>query len=135
MLITAVLTSTLAHGRAVQAQPDQPLAPAPDWELTGLTESALQLFTPTSGALFARTQTGLSRSDNGGDSWRPVSLPPGSAQLVAVDPTDHTIVYAAGQAGLNKSTDDARTWQVIFPASSRMPVVTLRPPGAPRPSS
>jgi len=55
------------------------------------------------------------RSDDAGDNWRVVSLPT-EALGVAVDPTDHTILYAAAsQHGVYKSTDDGASWDLIRP--------------------
>ena len=93
-------------------------APGADWELTGLTEGVSRLATPASGAFFAWTRDGLMRSDDGGASWRPLVLPPGLTAL-AVDPTDHTILYARSGDGLHKSDDDAATWRLIHPVSER----------------
>src|SRR5258708_30554720 len=47
-----------------------------DWELTGLTEPVLRLFTPSSGAFFAQTGHAFLRSDDAGTTWRHVSLDP-----------------------------------------------------------
>jgi hypothetical protein len=107
-------------------------APRIDWVLTGLSTAADQLFTPSSGALFAATSgvsaespVGLLRSDDRGDTWRPVALPPYPAsppahpRLLAVDPTNHMILYAAGSDGLYKSSDDAANWSLIWPNEGR----------------
>ena len=123
-IVGVLACALLWAGTPIYAQSqDQPGAAA-DWQPAGLTEAVLQLFTPTTGAFFARTQTGLARSDDGGVTWRPVSLPPAPTGVIAVDPTDHTTIYAVGQAGVYKTSDDARTWQVILPASTAVPVVT-----------
>src|SRR6202022_3063510 len=99
-------------------QQDDSTAPPADWEQTTLSEEVLQLFTPTSGPLYARTRSGLSRSDDAGTTWRAVSLPPGPVGSVAVDPSDHTTIYAAEQDGLYKTVDDAHSWRLISPAST-----------------
>lgn len=108
----------------VQAKQEGDAPAAGDWERTGLTDSAAQLFVPRSGALLARTDTALMRSDDGGATWRSVPLPPGPLGALTVDPTDHTIVYAVGPAGLYKTTDDAQTWHVILGSDLSVPVVT-----------
>jgi len=108
-LPSLVLTSDVTVGRALP----QALTNPPDWELTGLTEPALRLFTPSTGVLFAQTARELMRSDDAGDSWGPVSLGP-ATQLLSSDPTQHTILYAAGPSGVYKTTDDAVTWAPIL---------------------
>lgn len=89
---------------------------AADWETTGLTEPVLALYTPASGAFFARTATGTMRSDDGGDTWRPVPLPP-NTRLAAADPASQAVLYAEGAAGLYRTTDDAANWQLVLPLS------------------
>ena len=84
------------------------------WELTGLDQPVLELFTPASGAFFARVTGGLLRSDDAGMSWAAVHLPMGPTRA-AVDPTDHTVLYAAGADGLYKTSDDAASWQLVLP--------------------
>jgi photosystem II stability/assembly factor-like uncharacterized protein len=108
-LPSLVLASPVTVGRALSQAPTDP----PDWELTGLTEPALRLFTPSSGVLFAQTATELVRSDDGGDTWGPVSLGP-ATRLLSSDPIQHTILYAAGPSGIYKTTDDAVTWTPIL---------------------
>jgi len=89
-------------------------AQAPEWALLDGSEPALQLFAPSSGALFARTASGLKRSDDGGIIWHPVDLPPRKdfqkRIVVEVDPSDHTRLFANGADGLYRSIDDAQTW-------------------------
>jgi photosystem II stability/assembly factor-like uncharacterized protein len=89
---------------------------AADWELTGLTEPVLRLFTPTSGAFFAQTAQAFWRSDDAGLTWQQVPLGPAST-ILAVDPTNHSVLYAAGSAGVYQTRDDATTWQLIEPYS------------------
>jgi photosystem II stability/assembly factor-like uncharacterized protein len=100
------------------------------WQPTGLGEAVRQLYTPTSGAFFARTQTDLWRSDDAGATWASVSLPPlGSGErLGAVDPTNHTIVYVSGADGLYKSSDDAATWTPVLPGNVQGVVVSAADP-------
>jgi photosystem II stability/assembly factor-like uncharacterized protein len=90
---------------------------------------------PASGALFVVGQDAgsvlrLHRSDDGGGSWRPVSLPPpaaGSAQVVAVDPSDHTTIYATGADGLYKTDDDAASWRVLLPIAETQVTIAVSP--------
>lgn len=90
-----------------------------DWEPTGLAEPILELFTPATGAFFARTTGDLSRSEDGGATWSMVMLPTAEpdprAWTVTVDPTDHTVLYASGAGGLYKTIDDAASWMLVLP--------------------
>ena len=95
-----------------------------DWELLGPGEAVFELFTPTSGAFFARTATALLRSDDAGLSWQPVNLPPtvppnlppptpspeSVRRAFAVDPTDHSIIFTSDVVGLLRTTDGGETW-------------------------
>lgn len=91
---------------------------------------------PASGALFvvgqgADSALSLSRSDDGGDSWRPVALPApptsGTAQVVAVDPSDHTTIYATGADGLYKTDDDAASWRALLPIVEPHVTIAISP--------
>lgn len=104
-----VLTSEVTGSRALAQASTSP----PDWELTGLVEPALRLFTPSSGVLFAQTTTEVVRSDDAGDTWQTVSLGP-ATRLLSTDPIQHTILYAAGPSGVYKTSDDAVTWVPII---------------------
>lgn len=96
---------------------------AAEWERTGLTEPTRALLTPASGAFLAQTASGLARSDDGGATWRSVSLPPGFPidryrpgdrwrhGVVAVDPNDHSRLFV----GAWVSRDDAATWSPLGP--------------------
>jgi hypothetical protein len=98
----------------------------------------VQFYTPASGALFAlRSMTYASptsetvlRSDDGGDTWRDVTLPPGpmgkdERRVVEVDPLNHLVIYASGQEGLYKTDDDAASWRVVLPHQLRMGQVAV----------
>jgi photosystem II stability/assembly factor-like uncharacterized protein len=95
-----------------------------------------RVIAPASGALFVIGQDAgsvvrLLRSDDGGGSWRPVALPPpttsGGSQVVAVDPTDHTTIYATGAEGLYKTDDDAASWRVLLPAAEPNVTIAVSP--------
>jgi photosystem II stability/assembly factor-like uncharacterized protein len=89
----------------------------PEWELTPLAEPALRLFTPASGAFFAQITRAFMRSDDGGDIWQQVSLGPADT-ILEVDPTNHSVLYAAGPNGIYRTRDDASTWTLILPFSA-----------------
>src|SRR5215208_5683664 len=117
-VLTFVLTIAVGGARTQAAL-------TADWEPTGLGGRVLQLFTPASGAFFALSEEGLFRSDDAGTTWAPVSLPPLPADVpvartrIAVDPTDHAILYAGGADGIYKSTDAAASWTLILPTPER----------------
>lgn len=125
-LASIVAAALVVSAMAVHAQDQQP--PPADWVATGLTRPTFDLFTPTSGAFFAVTIDGFQRSDDGGATWRLVSLPfprdfqaaaaRGEQFQVAVTPTNHTILYVAGPDGVYRTRDDAQTWTLIYPTPS-----------------
>jgi photosystem II stability/assembly factor-like uncharacterized protein len=108
-LPSLVLASDVTVGQALPRAATNPL----DWELMGLTDPVLRLFTPSSGVLFAQTATELVRSDDAGATWGSVSLAP-ATRLLSSDPIQHTNLYAAGPSGVYKTTDDAITWAPIL---------------------
>ena len=97
----------------------------------------VDVFAPSSGALLAATELneppidrGLWRSDDGGRSWRPLSLPPGgedSRTTITVDPTDHTVAYARVHGVLYRTTDDAPSWQPLTAPELAQAEVRLLP--------
>jgi hypothetical protein len=116
--VTLALAVGLVHLALLPAEGrGQPLPP---WEATGLGDEVRELFTPSSGAFFARTADSLLRSDDGGTTWAPVALPPAparrGARWAAVDPTNHMVLYAEGPDGLYQTRDDAASWALILPA-------------------
>ena len=128
IVLAALLALTLLLGSGDAPVHGEPLD---DWEQTGLTGPVAELFAPASGAFFARTDGGLFRSDDGGASWRAVNLPPvppnARAWRVAVDPTDHTVLYTSGEGGLYKSTDDAATWTLVLPTKEFVRGIAVSP--------
>ena len=120
---TVILSILLVLGLLLSAAPGWGSAEAltADWQPTGLVEPVRQLYTPASGAFFARTASGLQRSDDGGATWAEVGLPPQApnqpAPELVVDPIDHTTIYAGGIEGLYKIQDDAATWSVALPTA------------------
>jgi len=102
---------------------------SPGWEQLPLTQRVARLDAPRSGALFARTTDELLRSDDGGMSWSPVQLPPrptvgqAAVDAVAVDPTDHRALFAAGQAGVYRSMGESVNWTVSL--ETNVPVLRI----------
>src|SRR4051794_6326235 len=76
-----------------------------NWEqLPGVPGSIDRLFTPASGPLFAQVGLNLYRSDDGGNAWGTVSLPPApegnaSRRQILVNPSSHQQLYATGAGG------------------------------------
>ena len=82
--------------------------------LTSATNVAVDPSNPQT--LYASSTTGLSRSTDGGNTWKALMGFPSVTNLdsVAVDPTNSKILYAATQPlGMLKSTDGGTTWTGI----------------------
>jgi hypothetical protein len=84
-----------------------------DWTQVDLGAPVGRLFTPSSGAFFAQAGSGLMRSDDAGATWAPVSLP-NASRILAIDPTNHQVLYVAEQDGVYRSRDDAASWSRIL---------------------
>jgi hypothetical protein len=108
------------------------------WEPTGLGGDVLALFTPASGAFFALTADRLLRSDDAGETWAPVPLPPPPASRgeawAVVDPTNHDVMYVAGADGLYQTRDGGASWQLVLiaPTPSAQVVAPVVSPADPR---
>jgi hypothetical protein len=115
-------------GEAAASQPAAP--PAAGWLPTGLTGPVYRLFTPWSGAFLAAAEGRLLHSDDAGATWRQIVLPAGTNLAfkagetyqprprgqgpIAVDPSNHDVLYAgAGAGGLHKSVDGGATWRPL----------------------
>ena len=86
-----------------------------DWEQLAPAGPAQRLFTPLSGAVLVRTTTGLFRSDDHGSTWNAINLPPSPSQVVAVDPTDPSVIYAGGSGAIYKTTNGGGSWSTVHP--------------------
>lgn len=122
-MVTSVIVGLALTVSGLAAQEPEPapgelvLANGPDLTLS-------DVIAPTSGALFVlgkdtNAALRMQRSDDGGTTWRMVSLPPPAdvkqPQVVAIDPTNHTTLYATGAEGLYKTDDDAASWRALLP--------------------
>jgi photosystem II stability/assembly factor-like uncharacterized protein len=67
---------------------------------------------------------GLSRSDDGGATWREINPAPGRLNALAIDPLRPTTLYVATDNAILKSPDSGHTWH---PATANLP--HLRPTG------
>lgn len=123
--LALALITTIGNGSLLRAQEAPPTVG--DWEATGLTEPVWRLFTPISGAFYAVAADKLLRSDDAGETWRAVPLPPG-AEHFAVDPTDHGVLFVGGKGGLSKSVDGGAAWttMLLIGAADARPWATER---------
>ena len=89
----------------------------------GLTDpfvSALMWTAAVPSVLYAGTESGLYRTEDGGASWQAVPGLYGRVVALAGDPTSPSTLYAAmepatGGAGVFKSTDAGETWTDVGP--------------------
>lgn len=66
---------------------------------------------PTAGVVMAGTADGLSRSDDGGETWKPVAaLSGGWVAGLAADPSNAAHLIASTSRGLKVTTDGGATW-------------------------
>src|SRR5262245_3348521 len=115
-LVLMLIGSGAAGSRPVAAA-SWPLLPRQD------AQGPSWLMAPDSGGLFVANEfSGLQRSDDGGLTWRAVSLPPEPPtpanhlrNVIAVDPTNHQTIFAHGAEGLYRTTDDAASWELVLP--------------------
>jgi len=105
-----------------------PRAAAPAWERLALAAPATRLLTSTGGVTFAQHEQELWRSDDAGATWNPITLPADASKhwLVAVHPTDPSVLFAAGDGGLARSNDGGATWASVL-AVTAVQAVTVSP--------
>jgi photosystem II stability/assembly factor-like uncharacterized protein len=129
LLLRIAITLTALLGVVGASVAGAQESPVVAWSQTSLTGTVRKLYTPASGALFARTNTGLARSDDAGSTWSPVALPtstplqgtPGWTRAILVDPTNHQTIYAVMKDGIYKTEDDAATWRLMLPNNPDVP--------------
>jgi hypothetical protein len=102
------------------------------WQATApVAGLPLQLYTTAGGAVFVRTSLGLFRSDDSGQSWSVIDLPPFGARIgsyppsnsllgmgpsyVAVDPQNPDRLFVGGDAGLFRRLPDGSDWELVLP--------------------
>ena len=124
MAVVVVLAVSLTLGSSAEARAQM----GGTWEqLAGVPGPVDRLFAPMSGALFAQVGGDLYRTDDGGGTWRTVTLPASGTttnwRLILVDPTDHQQIYATGDGGLYRTIDDAASWQQIYATEPDFPEI------------
>ena len=99
------------------------------WRQIGPSADIKRLFTPTSGALYAQSADALYRTDNIGERWTKVALPEPrrTGAAVEVDPTNHDIIYAESNEGLQQTLDGGTTWTTIVPTDRRTLRLAISP--------
>jgi len=126
------------------AQP--PTAPAPaastessekreDIEPGGAVVSALAVDRTAPAVLFAGTSSGIFRSTTSGETWSVAAGPVEHMSIseVALDPSDHSVVYAASDGGgVFRSSDGGVTWKEFHSGLTNGDVAALAvDPGPP----
>jgi photosystem II stability/assembly factor-like uncharacterized protein len=87
-----------------------------EWEpVTGLSGTTVHFIlrdARPAAALFAGTDAGAFRSDDGGATWSPLAIrvTPPDVQAMAQDPADPLLLFAGTKTGVQKSTDGGVTW-------------------------
>lgn len=101
---------------------------APQWEGPLLDGPVSNLITFANGTMLAQQSDNLQRSEDGGQNWSAISLPPagpsddpstgrpGPFGLLGADPGNARILFATGAAPLYKSSDAGTTWKVVLTA-------------------
>ncbi|MFN8526929.1 MAG: hypothetical protein U0821_27810 [Chloroflexota bacterium] len=103
-----ILAAAVGIATAQQTHAQVPAA----WQALGPTEAMIvRLYTPSTGALLARTKDGeLYRSDDGGLTWLTVTQPQGTSEI-AVSNLNQQRLYAAGAEGIYRSEDGGQHWE------------------------
>lgn len=87
------------------------------WTQLGLSDRQVDVLAddPTnSNILYAGTDNGVYKSTDGGSTWNDTTEEGIAANVVAVAPSNHNVIYATrGNTGMQKSTDGGATWSNI----------------------
>lgn len=59
-------------------------------------------------------ENGMFATNDEGESWRPILTDKGEVRAMAVDPKNKEILFAAIKEKLVKSTDNGKTWKLIY---------------------
>ncbi len=116
-VLLALLIALWLAPASAQAQAGDDSATGTDWVGRLVSDPVSAIFTPASGALLVRTGDGLLQSDDGGQTFRALPLPPTAAatdRVIGVDPTDQNVLYGSGDELLYQSTDGGATWHPIL---------------------
>jgi photosystem II stability/assembly factor-like uncharacterized protein len=89
------------------------------------------------GVVYAGTDMGLYRSDDGGAKWRPLDTPMSGLMVwsLAIDPVESTVMFAGtgtpSKPGIYRTTDEGKTWEhlAVDIAADCPNVGTPRPTG------
>lgn len=148
-----LLSLLLVLMACAQNQPSQPtnVAPSQPTSAAGgqaaqgvarLTDARSLAVNPLNGQLLAATATGLYQSQDEGQSWQQLALPPdipaNGLMHVAVRADQPDIVYLAGkQIGIWRSRDSGKTWQKVTQGleNERVTALALHSNGYPRDST
>jgi hypothetical protein len=123
LAIMALLVALTAGVPGANAEEPEP----PAWEALGPTDKSVSaLYTPTSGALLARTEDGLYRSDDAGLTWRAIPRPD-QTDVVTVSPANHDLLYAAGEGGVFRSPDGGGNWEKVSDQASGWRRIAVSP--------
>jgi photosystem II stability/assembly factor-like uncharacterized protein len=116
---TVIALTLVGSGAVAPVAAAAPRQQATDWELLdGPGTGVIRLWAVGDGAVVAMDPAmGMYVSNDLGDSWATVPLPPGGWGLAA-DPTTSSTLYAASPAGLNVTHDGGATWTVIRPSAA-----------------
>ena len=119
-MLTAIGVGLGAVGRTQAAEPAT-------WVALGPTEKRVdRLYTPTSGALFAKMEDGFFRSADDGRTWATIAGPV-EAPVLSVSSVDHDLMYAAGVGGVYRSQDGGTSWERMSAQGDRWSRIEASP--------
>lgn len=106
------------------------VAPAASWTQTGpgLTGSVAginHLVIDGTGSTLYAVGNGLFRSTDGGATWKLLSVT--GVQVVALDPTSASTIYAGARSGVLKSTDAGESWNSAGLAGQNVTILAVDP--------
>jgi photosystem II stability/assembly factor-like uncharacterized protein len=92
-------------------------------------EGARAIAAVGSASVLAGSDRGVSRTDDAGLQWSAANrgIQEVPVKAVAVDPTDPTVVFAAGPRGIHESRDRGNTWNEVASRAPNADVVAIDP--------